>query len=127
MAKKESKIILHKGAYRNRKHSEGNKTYRKYKQLENSSYSLKKGKWRAATLINILRMAKIRSVLHTAQCASNVPSDHSQGQALMELLSITCRITWHIKKFLCKAAWKGGSGLAIHMPVVSIATGWKHT
>jgi len=42
-----------------------NKAYRKRKQSEGNSYSLKKGKWKAETLVNILRMVEIRSNLHT--------------------------------------------------------------
>jgi len=33
-------------------------------------------------------MAKIRSNLHTGQSAGSVPSEHSQGQALVEPLSL---------------------------------------
>jgi len=48
-------------------------------------------------------MDKIRSNLHAGQYADNVPSDHGQGQALMEPFLLP-RVTWHINKFLCKAA-----------------------
>jgi len=52
------------------------------------SYSLKKGKWWAATLVNTLRMAKMRSNLYTGQ----ISFDHSQGQVLVELL-LLARVT----------------------------------
>jgi len=42
------------------KHASDNKAYRKLKYSEGNSYSLKRGKWRAATLVNTLKMAKIR-------------------------------------------------------------------
>jgi len=64
------------------------KPYRKCKSLESDSYSLKKGKWRAATLVNTLRIAKIRSNLHTGQYAGSIISDHSQGQVLLKPLSL---------------------------------------
>jgi len=41
VAKKGSETILHRGTYRKRKHSEGKKAYRKHKQSEDNSYSLK--------------------------------------------------------------------------------------
>jgi len=43
---------------------EGNEAYRKHKQSEGNSYSLKKGKSQAATLVNTLRITKIRPNLH---------------------------------------------------------------
>jgi len=47
---------------------------------------LKKGKRWAGTLVNALRVAKIRSNLHTGQYAGSVPPDHGQRQALVEPL-----------------------------------------
>jgi len=41
---------------------------------------LKRGKWQATTLVTILRMAKIRSNMHTCQYAGSVPSYHNQGK-----------------------------------------------
>jgi len=47
---------------------------------------LKKGKRWAGTLVNALRVAKIRSNLYTGQYAGSVPSDHGQRQALVKPL-----------------------------------------
>jgi len=54
---------------------EDNKAYRKHKQSEGNSYSLKKDKWQATTLFNTLRMAKIRSHIHTGQYPGSIPHD----------------------------------------------------
>jgi len=56
---------------------------------------------------------KIRSNLHTGQYPGTVTSDHSQGQALVEPLSLP-EVTRHINKFLCEAAQIRGGGLIIH-------------
>jgi len=55
IGEKGSEIILHKETYKECKHLEGNKTYRKHKDSESNSYPLKKSMWWAATLVNILR------------------------------------------------------------------------
>jgi len=65
------------------KHAEDNKAHRKCKS-EGNSYSLKRGKWQAATLANTLRMVKIRSNLQTSEYAGSIPSDYRQVQALVE-------------------------------------------
>ena len=55
-----------------KKHAEDNKAHRKHRHSEGDGYSLKRGKWRAGTLVNALKMAKIRPNLHTGQYASSV-------------------------------------------------------
>ena len=60
-------------------------------------------KWPAGTLVSALRVAKIRSNLHTGQYAGEVPSDHGQRQALVEPLSLR-RVAWNVNEFLCKKA-----------------------
>ena len=50
-----------------KKHTEDNKAHRKHSHSEGDGHSLKRGKWRAGTLVNGLKVAKIRSNLHTGQ------------------------------------------------------------
>jgi len=124
MAEEGSKTILYRGFTESIKtHTEDNKAHRKHRHSQDDGYSLKRGKWRARTLVNALRVAKIRSNLHTGQYASSVPSDHGQRQALVEPLSIP-GAAWNFKKFLCETAQEGAVDLS-YTPVVSIATGWK--
>ena len=100
------------GLYRkHKKHTEDSKAHGKHRHLEGDGYSLKRGKWRAGKLGNALRVAKIKSNLHTGQYASSVPSDHGQRQALVEPLSLP-GVAWNVNKFLCETAQEGGSGLA---------------
>ena len=73
---------------KHKKHTEDNKAHRKHRHLEGDGYSLKRSKWWAGTLVNALRVAKIRSNLHTGQYAGGVPCDHGQRQALVEPLSL---------------------------------------
>ena len=72
-----------------------NKTYRKHKHLESNSYSLKKGKWRAAAVINTLGITKIRSNLLTDQYAGSVSQ-------------VLPGVAWHINQVFYKAAKKEG-------------------
>ena len=90
---------------KHKKHTEDNKAHRKlkYRHLEGDGYTLKRGKWRAGTLVNALRVAKIRSNLHTGQYAGGVPSDHGQRQALVEPLPLP-GVAWNVKEFLCETA-----------------------
>jgi len=68
IAEKESRTILHEALQKAlKKHAEDNKAHRKRKHSEGDGYSLKRGKWRAGTLVNALKMAKIGSNLHTGQ------------------------------------------------------------
>jgi len=108
---------------KDKKHTEDNEAHRKHRHSEGDGYTLKRGKWRAGTLFNALRVAKFRSSLHTGQYAGGVPSDHGQRQALVEPLSLP-GVAWHVNEFLCETPQEGGSGLAVHTSV-SIATGWK--
>jgi len=78
MAEEGSKTILHRFTESIKKHAEDNKAHRKHRHSEGDGYSLKRGKLRAGTLVNALRVAKIRSNLHTGQYASGVHSDHGQ-------------------------------------------------
>jgi len=58
IAKKGSETILHREFTESTtKHTEDNKAYRKCKQFKGDSYSLKKSKWRAATLVNLMVVA----------------------------------------------------------------------
>ena len=108
MAEERSKTILHREFTESiKKHTEDNKAHRKHRHSEGGGYSLKRGKWQAGTLVNALRVAKIRSNLHTGQYASSVPSDHGQRQALVESLSLP-GVTWNVNKFLCETAQEGG-------------------
>jgi len=110
-----------------KKHTEDTKAHRKHRHSEGVGYSLKKGKWRAGTLVNAhrhsegvgyslkrgkwwagtlvnaLRVAKIRSNLHTGQYAGGVPSDHGLRQALLEPLSRP-GVAWNVNEFLFKTA-----------------------
>jgi len=86
-----------------KKHTEDNKAHRKHRHSEGDGYSLKRSKWQAGTLVNALRVVKIRSNLHTGQYASGVPSDHGQRQALVEPLSLP-GVAWNVNKFLCQTA-----------------------
>jgi len=52
IARKGSEKILHRRTYRKCKHSESNKAWRKHKQSQGNSYSLKRSKWWAAILVN---------------------------------------------------------------------------
>jgi len=114
MAEEGSKTILHMRFTESiKKHTEDNKAPRKHRHSEGDVDSLKRGKWRAGTLVNALRVAKIRSNLHTGQYANGVPSDHGQRQALVEPLSLP-GVAWNVNKFLCETAQEGGSGLTIH-------------
>jgi len=63
---------------------------------------------------SMLGMTKIESNLYTGQYACSFPSDYSQGQALMEPLSLP-GITRHINKFLSEATQKRGGGLNIYI------------
>ena len=99
---------------KHKKHTEDNKAHRKHRHSEGDGYSVKRGKWRAGTLVNALRVAKIRSNLHTGQYAGGVPSDHGQRQALVEPLSLP-GVAWNVNEFLCKTAQEGGSGLVVHI------------
>jgi len=49
----------------------------------------------------------------TGQYAGSVPFEHSQGQTLMEPLSLP-RVTRHVNKFVSEAAQKRGGGVNIH-------------
>jgi len=98
---------------KHKKHTEDNKAHRKHRHSEGGGYTLKRGKWWAGTLVNALRVAKIRSNLHTGEYAGGVPSDHCQRQALVEPLPFP-GVAWNVNKFLCKTAQEGGSGLAVH-------------
>jgi len=113
MAEEGSKTILHREFTESIKKQGKNKAHRKHRHLEGYGYSLKRGKWWAGTLVNALRVAKIRSNLHTGQYASGVPYEHGQRQALVEPLSLP-GVAWNVNKFLCETAQEGGSGLAIH-------------
>ena len=114
MAEEGSKTTLHRGFTESiKKHTEDNEAHRKHRHSEGDGYSLKRGKWWAGTLVNALRVANIRSNLHTGQYASGVPSDHGQRQALVEPLSLP-GVAWNVNKFLCETAQEGDSGLAIH-------------
>ena len=70
-----------------------------------------------------LRVAKVKSSLHTSQYAGGVPSDHGQRQALVEPLSLR-GVAWNGNEFLCETAQEGSVDLP-YTPVVSIASGWK--
>jgi len=72
-------------------------------------------------LVSTLRMAKIKSILHTSQYADSISPDRSQVQVLVQSLSLP-GITRHINMFSCKAAQKRAMGLTYTL-VVSIATG----
>jgi len=50
-----------------KKHTEDNKAHRKHRNSEGNGYALKRGKWQAGTLVNALRVAEVRSSLHTGQ------------------------------------------------------------
>jgi len=77
IAEKGSETILYKGVTililnsitHKAQNREDHEAYRKHKQLEGNSFSLKRDKWRTSTLVNALRMAKTRSNLHTGQYA----------------------------------------------------------
>jgi len=69
--------------------------------------------WRWLKADNALKMAKIRSNLHTGQYAGSVPFYHGQRQALVEPLSLP-GVAWNVNKFLWRTAQEGGSGLAIN-------------
>ena len=58
------------------------------------------------------------------QCAGEVPSEHSQGQALVEPLDLIPGVTRHLNTFFAKPLKKWAVYLP-HTPLVSIATGWK--
>ena len=103
MAEKGSKTILQRDFTESIKNIEDNKAHRKHRHSEGDGYTLRRGKWRAGTLVNALRVAKIRSNLHTGQYASGVPSDHGQRQALVEPLSLP-GVAWNVNEFLCKTA-----------------------
>jgi len=62
-------------------------------------------------MVNALRVAKIRSNLHTGQYAGGVPPDNGQRQALVEPLSLP-GVAWNVNEFLCKTAQEGSS--AVH-------------
>ena len=111
---KGSKTILHKGYTESVKNilKTINKAHRKHRHSEGDGYSLKRGKWWAGTLVNALRVAKIRSNLHIGQYAGGVPSDHGQRQVLVKPLLLP-GVAWNVKEFLCKTAHEGGSGFAI--------------
>ena len=76
-------------------------------------HTLKRGKWLAGTLVNALRVAKIRSNMHTGQNAGSVPSDHGQRQALVEPLLLS-GVAWNVNEFLSETAQEGRNGLAVH-------------
>jgi len=65
-------------------------------------------------------VAKIRPKLPTSQYAGSVLSDHSQGQALVESLSLPM-ITGQ-RRFFARPIKKEAKGLP-YTPMVSIATG----
>ena len=112
------------GVYgKHKKHTEDIKAHKKHRHSEGDGYSLTRGKWRAGTLVNALRVAKIRSNLHTGQYASGVPSDHGQRQALVKPLYLS-GVAWNVNKFFATQLKKGAVDLP-YTPVVSIATGWK--
>ena len=60
-----------------------------------------------------LGTTKIKSNLNTGQYTGSVPSDHSQGQAMVEPLLLP-GITRYINKFFWKATQKRGGGLHTH-------------
>ena len=70
-----------------------------------------------------MRVAKIRSNLHTGQYAGGVPSDHGQRQALVEPLSLP-RVAWNVNKFLSKTAREGASRLAVHTSGFDCKCNW---
>ena len=111
--KREQNNTARKLYRKHKKHTEDNKAHRKQRHSEGNGYTLKRGKWQAGTLVNALRVAKVRSSLHIGQYAGGVPSDHGQRQALVEPLSLA-RVAWNVNEFLCETAQEGGSGLAIH-------------
>ena len=98
---------------KHKKHTEDSKAHRKHRHSEGDGYTLKRGNWRAGTLVNALRVVKIRSNSHTGQYAGGVPSDHGQRQALVEPLSLP-GVAWNVNEFLCKTAQEAGSGRAVH-------------
>ena len=62
---------------------------------------------------NTLKMAEIRSNLHTGQYAGSVSFEHGQRQALVEPLSLP-GVARHVNVFFCKTVQARGNGLAIH-------------
>ena len=98
---------------KHKKHTEDNKSHRKHRHSKGDGYTLKGSKWRSGILVNALRVAKIRSKLHTDQYAGGVPSDHGQRKALMEPL-LLLGVALNVNEFLCETAQEGDSGLAVH-------------
>ena len=96
---------------KHKKHTEDNKAHIKHRHSEGDGYTLKRSKWRVGTLVNAMRVAKIRSNLHIGQYAGGVPSDHGQRQALVEPLSLP-GVAWNVNEFLCETAQSGN--LACH-------------
>jgi len=93
IARKGSETILHRWTYRKRKTVAGN------------SCSLKSGKWRAATLVNTLRVAKNQIKLAHRPIywhRSLWPQPGTSAGAA----TVAPWVTWHINKFLCKTARK---------------------
>jgi len=111
--KVEQNNIVQRLHRKHKKHTEDNKAHWKHRHSEGDGCILKRGKWWAGTLVNALRVAKVRSSLYTGQYAGSVLSDHGQRQALVEPLSLL-RVAWNVNDFLCKIAQEGGSGLAVH-------------
>ena len=101
MAEKGSKTILQRDFTESIKNIEDNKAHRKHRHSEGDGYTLRRGKWRAGTLVNALRVAKIRSNLHTGQYVGGVPSDHGQRQALVEPLSLP-GVAWNVTSFFAR-------------------------
>jgi len=117
-----NKLRLVRMAEKGEQNNTAQRLYRKHKKKNNNilktikftesadirkamvmAYALKRGKWRAGTLVNALRVAEVRSNLHTGQYAGGVPSDHGQRQALVEPLSLP-GVAWNVNEFLCKTA-----------------------
>ena len=102
-----------------KKHTEDNKAHRKHSHSEGDGHSLKRGKWRAGTLVNGLKVAKIRSNLHTGQ------SEYAGDCSLWPWPETLDRCCWshcrslglpeiNVNNFLCKTVQEGGGGLAVH-------------
>jgi len=115
MAEEGSKTILHRGFTESiKKHTKDNKAHRKHRHSEGNGYSLKRGKWQAGTLVNALRVAKIRSKLHTGQYASSVPSDRPETDAGGATFPLWGWLKCQQVSLRDSSREEGGSGLAIH-------------
>ena len=66
---------------------------RKRRHSEGDGCSLKRGKWRAVTLVNALKMAKIRSNLHTGTQVNSAVSCFSRQSAQIRTSAKRKRVT----------------------------------